>query len=44
MEENTFQELTMNEKQKVEHLRDRKARSRLGGGPDRIEAQHQKGK
>src|SRR6266545_787783 len=30
--------------QKIQHLRDQKARSRLGGGADRIEAQHKKGR
>jgi propionyl-CoA carboxylase beta chain len=34
----------MNENSKIEHLRERKARTQLGGGSDRIEAQHQKGK
>jgi acetyl-CoA carboxylase carboxyltransferase component len=34
----------MSEKYKIEQLRERKARTQLGGGPDRIEAQHQKGK
>jgi len=34
----------MSEKSKIEHLRDRKARTRLGGGPERIEAQHKQGK
>ena len=30
--------------QKIQHLRDQKARSRLGGGADHIEAQHKKGR
>jgi acetyl-CoA carboxylase carboxyltransferase component len=34
----------MSEKQNIKRLRDRKAKTRLGGGFERIEAQHQKGK
>jgi acetyl-CoA carboxylase carboxyltransferase component len=34
----------MSENQKLQHLRERKASTRLGGGPERIDAQHQKGK
>jgi acetyl-CoA carboxylase carboxyltransferase component len=34
----------MSENQKIQHLRERKAGTRLGGGPERIDAQHQKGK
>ena len=37
-------EMLMSENQKLQQLRDRKASTRLGGGPERIEAQHQKGK
>src|SRR5512136_1689871 len=34
----------MSDNLKLQQLRDRKASTRLGGGPDRIEAQHNKGK
>jgi acetyl-CoA carboxylase carboxyltransferase component len=34
----------MSDNQKIQHLRDRKADTRKGGGPERIDAQHQKGK
>src|SRR5664280_2663103 len=34
----------MSENPKLQQLRNRKAGTRLGGGPERIEAQHQKGK
>ncbi len=34
----------MSEKPNTKRLRDRKAKTRLGGGAERIEAQHQKGK
>jgi len=34
----------MSEHPKLQNLRDRKAKTRLGGGSERIEAQHQKGK
>ena len=34
----------MSDNLKFEHLRDQKAKTREGGGPERIEAQHQKGK
>jgi propionyl-CoA carboxylase beta chain len=34
----------MSEKSRIKELRDRKAKSRLGGGQDRIDAQHQRGK
>jgi len=34
----------MSNSERIQNLRNRKAKSRLGGGPDRIEAQHQKGK
>ncbi len=34
----------MSEKPELNRLRDRKAKARLGGGPERIAAQHQKGK
>lgn len=34
----------MSEKIYIKRLRDRKAKTRLGGGSERIEAQHQKGK
>ena len=34
----------MNENPKLQQLNERKASSRRGGGPDRIQAQHQKGK
>jgi Acetyl-CoA carboxylase, carboxyltransferase component (subunits alpha and beta) len=34
----------MSENHKYKHLHEQKAKSRLGGGPERIEAQHQKGK
>ena len=34
----------MSENPKLQRLRDRKASTRLGGGSERIEAQHQKGK
>jgi acetyl-CoA carboxylase carboxyltransferase component len=34
----------MTNSERIQNLRNRKAKSRLGGGPDRIEAQHQKGK
>ena len=34
----------MDENLKLKHMRDRKAKARLGGGPERIEAQHKKGK
>jgi acetyl-CoA carboxylase carboxyltransferase component len=34
----------MSNSERINKLRDRKTNSRLGGGPDRIEAQHQKGK
>ena len=34
----------MSENRKIQQLHDRKAATRLGGGSDRIEAQHQKGK
>ena len=34
----------MNENLKVRHLRDMRAKSRLGGGPARIETQHKKGR
>src|SRR5688500_7354967 len=34
----------MSSQTKNQHLRDQKARSRLGGGPERIESQHKKGR
>jgi acetyl-CoA carboxylase carboxyltransferase component len=34
----------MDENPKLQHLRDRKTCTRQGGGPDRIDAQHRKGK
>jgi acetyl-CoA carboxylase carboxyltransferase component len=34
----------MNSSDRIQKLHDRKARTRLGGGPERIDAQHQKGK
>src|SRR5512144_1179782 len=34
----------MSEHPKIQQLRERKARTRQGGGPERIEAQHKKGK
>ncbi|MDP2994171.1 MAG: acyl-CoA carboxylase subunit beta [Anaerolineales bacterium] len=34
----------MSSSERIQNLRDRKAKTRLGGGPERIEAQHQKGK
>src|SRR5512139_841853 len=34
----------MNNQTKIQLLREHKARSRLGGGPERIEAQHKKGR
>jgi propionyl-CoA carboxylase beta chain len=34
----------MSENPKIQHLRNRKAETRLGGGPERIEIQHKKGK
>ena len=34
----------MSSQTKIQHLRDQKARSRLGGGPERIESQHKKGR
>jgi len=34
----------MSNKTKTQYLRERKAKSRLGGGPERIEAQHKKGR
>jgi acetyl-CoA carboxylase carboxyltransferase component len=34
----------MSNQSKIETLREHKARSRLGGGPERIEAQHKKGR
>ena len=34
----------MSENKSIEHLRDKKAQSRQGAGPERIEAQHKKGK
>src|SRR5512147_2542274 len=34
----------MNNQTKIQNLRDQKAKSRLGGGPERIEAQHKKGR
>jgi acetyl-CoA carboxylase carboxyltransferase component len=34
----------MGENPKLQHLRDRKAATRQGGGPERIDAQHRKGK
>ncbi len=34
----------MNDRSDMEHLRDLKAQSRLGGGEDRIEAQHKRGR
>jgi acetyl-CoA carboxylase carboxyltransferase component len=34
----------MQDNPKIQHLRERKTRTRLGGGPDRVEAQHKKGK
>jgi acetyl-CoA carboxylase carboxyltransferase component len=34
----------MSENSRIQHLRDRKARTLLGGGIERIEAQHKKGK
>jgi acetyl-CoA carboxylase carboxyltransferase component len=34
----------MSNQNKIQHLREQKARSRLGGGPERIEAQHKKGR
>lgn len=34
----------MSNQTKIQNLRDQKARSRLGGGPERIEAQHKKGR
>jgi acetyl-CoA carboxylase carboxyltransferase component len=36
--------MVMSEKENIKLLRDRKARTRLGGGSERIEAQHLKGK
>jgi acetyl-CoA carboxylase carboxyltransferase component len=36
--------MPMSERPKLTHLRDRIAETRLGGGSERIEAQHQKGK
>ena len=34
----------MNNQTKIQHLREQKATSRLGGGPERIDAQHKKGR
>ena len=34
----------MSNQTKTKHLREQKAKSRLGGGPERIEAQHKKGR
>src|SRR5512140_1428592 len=34
----------MSNQTKIQHLRDQKAKSRLGGGPERIEGQHKKGR
>ncbi|HET9590145.1 MAG TPA: acyl-CoA carboxylase subunit beta [Anaerolineales bacterium] len=34
----------MNNRTKTQHLREQKVKSRLGGGPERIEAQHKKGR
>jgi len=34
----------MSNQTKTQHLREQKGRSRLGGGPERIEAQHKKGR
>jgi acetyl-CoA carboxylase carboxyltransferase component len=34
----------MSNQTKIQNLREQKARSRLGGGPERIEAQHKKGR
>ena len=34
----------MSNQAKTQHLRERKGKSRLGGGPERIEAQHKKGR
>src|SRR5215207_4423730 len=34
----------MSNQKNIQHLRDQKARSRLGGGPERIDAQHKKGR
>lgn len=34
----------MSENPKIKHLREQKARTKLGGGPERVKAQHQKGK
>jgi propionyl-CoA carboxylase beta subunit len=44
MDEVAAPEETMSEKTKIKQLRDLKARSRLGGGRERIEAQHSKGR
>jgi len=34
----------MSNQTKIQHLREQKVKSRLGGGPERIEAQHKKGR
>jgi len=34
----------MSDNPKLQQLRDRKAKTRQGGGPERIETQHKKGK